>query len=195
MELKREEVIEFISNLRSDNSEFITNAMFSTLVKVGITISSENEDIFGKFVKGDLSRTTDKRTFESKLTKHDLYIDESENIAGLEYILSDSCKHQDMKLLFNNSKSVILDIDLDFFTYSFDNIFSRNPLDIKMQILSKPFRMLFKKSNIVTIALEPVFCGGIAQCINILQVFDRYFLSPKGMEGIINNVIRTFRGK
>ena len=164
------------------------NAMFSTLIKDGISISSKNQCVFGEFEEGDLNRTTNKRTFESKSIKHNFYIDKSKNISGLDYIISDLCKHQDTKSLFNNSKSLILDIDLDFFTYGRIVTFSRNPLNIKAQILSKPFQMLFEKSNIVTIALEPECCGGIAQCINILQVFDRFFFSPKGLN-IVDSVI------
>jgi hypothetical protein len=162
--------------------------MVSTLIQDGITISSKNDCNFGKFEMGDNDRKTDKRTFESKSIKHNYYIDKSKNIATLEEIRSDSFKHQDTNSLFNKSESVILDIDLDFFTYACEGTFSKNPLDIRIQISSESFHALFEKSKIVTIALEPFWCGGNVQCINILEIFDLFFFRPKGLD-IVNTVI------
>ena len=175
---------EFVHKLSSDNSEFIANAMVSKLVKDGITISSENT-FTSDLIKGN-HYNTDKIIFNSE---NNYYVVNSESIKCLRKVIANSVTNQDTKLLFDQSESLILDIDLDFFTY--DETFSRNPLDIRIQISYEPFLLLFKKSNIITIALEPECCGGTAQCMNILKVLDNYLFKPRGLN-IINEVTSYF---
>ncbi len=72
-------------------------------------------------------------------------------------------------------KNLILDIDLDFFTGDHDNPWSRSDKKLRLEEFQRgaflnTVPLLFKnKVEPLTIALEPVCCGGISNSITILR--------------------------
>ena len=113
------------------------------------------------------------------------------NLFGYQSLLNDTCQHQDTKLLFEKSESLILDIDLDFFTYYSNKIFARNRRDIIKQITSDSFHKLISKAKIITLALEPIYCGSNEDCLEILTMFNEHIFKPKGID-ILKEVENTF---
>lgn len=189
------EVDNFIQkNLAFDNSEFIVNAMFSELIKDCVSIHFDHcNNCHGTFVKESYS-TTNKYHFTENSLEHNFYVYETQNLLnlfGYQSLLSDSCIHQDTKTLFSNTSSLILDVDLDFFTYSYDGTYAKNKRDIIKQITSDSFNELLDKAKIITIALEPTYCGSDEDCLEILELFSEQVFRTKGID-ILNKVRETF---
>ena len=104
------------------------------------------------------------------------------NLVGYQCLIGDSLIHQDVNGLFQKNENLILDIYLDFFTYSFNHIYPRHPKDIKKQITSNSFKEIFEKCKIISIALEPEVCGGIENCLDILSVLNQHWLMPNKLD-------------
>jgi len=185
LDMSEEEITRYILNeLRNDNSEFIVDAMFSKLIKDGICISYNSCSYYGNSIDGSYS-TTKKKQFISEEIEHNYYLEESQNISnivGYQALIGDSCVHQDTDKLFKEANNLILDIDLDFFTYLNEINYAKNSLDIKNQITSESFKEIFSKSKVITIALEPECCGGIQQCLEILNVFNEELFKPNNLD-------------
>ncbi|MFW6174123.1 MAG: hypothetical protein ACOC5T_10310, partial [Elusimicrobiota bacterium] len=77
--------------------------------------------------------------------------------------------------------SIVLDIDLDYFTYSIDGYYPRHPDDILKQLNSNFFERIFNKSKIVTIALEPECCGGPEYSKEIFKVLNEELLKSQSL--------------
>ncbi len=195
LELSDEELIDFIRNdLDTDNAEFIVNSMCSSLIGDAISIHKSIGDYYGEKIRGQRA-TTDHIKFTSEDNKnHKFYYEETED---LRYVGGDrglfGCRyhHQDTNKLFQESKNLILDIDLDFFTYSYESTFPRHRDDIIRQIESDTFTELIDKSKIITIALEPRCCGGIEYSLEILSYLNEVMFQPIGFE-VMDKVQNTF---
>jgi len=181
-------------DLYFDNSEFIVNAMFSGLIKDGISIHFEDcNNCYGQLLNRDYS-TTERYTFTEDKKEHNFYIYKTEdltNLFGYQSLLDDSCIHQDTKSIFNITNSLILDIDLDFFTYVNEQIYPKNKRDIQNQILSRSFQNILGKAKIITIALEPNHCGKEIGSLEILELFNEHLFKPAGLD-ILKDVQATF---
>ncbi len=114
------------------------------------------------------------------------------DLSGRQHIIF-HCDHPtDLKAIFKSQsikqslgypegkKSVILDIDLDFFTYlddqeeahviseeDFGNIFSKG----------SPIWWIYEKAKLVTISKEPFWCGGVDNSERIFELLKRHLLS------------------
>lgn len=82
----------------------------------------------------------------------------------------------------DGNRNIILDIDLDFFTYEddegkvcvidekdFERIFSNGSL----------IWWIYDKARLITIAMEPYFCGGIENSKRILKLLKVHFLNKR----------------
>lgn len=185
LEMNDEDLIDFvINNLHPNNDEFIVNAMISGLIKDGISIHYKHGTNFGDFVNGDCS-TTNKTRFMCNEIEHNFYLDETEdigNIFGEQCLIGDKYIHKDVNELFKTNDDLILDIDLDYFTYSNHNIYPKHPKDIKRQITSNSFQEIYDKSKIISIALEPIFCGGNDNCLEILSILNQHWFIPENLD-------------
>jgi len=185
LEMKDKELIDFvINNLHPHNDEFIVNAMISGLIKDGISIHFNDGTDFGELVNGHYS-TTKKMRFVCNEIEHNLYLYDTEDIAnlyGYKCLIGDTHVHQDVNELFLNNENFILDIDLDFFTYSYNNTYSKHPNDIRRQITSDSFQKIYKKSKIISIALEPEICGGNENTLEILFILNQHWFKPENLD-------------
>lgn len=200
LRLNEEELNNFINHdLENDNSEFIINLMFSHIIQDCIAIffdniGSETKNFDGNFIKGEYA-TTDKYTFsESDGSTHDIYLHKVQDVHdlfGSHSLLDDTCTHQDTKELFKTTESLILDIDLDYFTYTNNMTYAKNKKDITYQISSKSFQRLINNSKIIIIALEPKYCGSNEDTYEIIDVFNEILFKPRGLD-VLSKVKETY---
>ncbi len=171
LEMGDSELNDFImKDLAIHNDEFIVNAMYSGLIKDGISF------YFDDYVPeyDDFPR---KRKFICDGIEHNFYLFKEKDISLIDNISS----YREIELLFRYSRDFILDIDLDFFTDIneglIDKTVSRTSKDISRQINSDLFKKMFEMSKVITIALEPANCGGNEQCEKILcsLMSDKFF--------------------
>lgn len=173
------ELLDFIGRLSKDNSEFIANAMFAQMVGDGVAIYHRTGHDVGVLKKGG-DTTTDRRVLDD----HTMYLCHTENISdihGYEGYVGDVYRHQDTNALLNNATRIILDIDLDYFTYLNGPVYMKHPADIRRQLSSKAFELFWNKAAVMTIALEPSCCGGKEQCMDIVELFDEVLFKPRGV--------------
>lgn len=167
--------------------------MFSGLIRDGISIHFDpRSNCYGEFIAEQMG-TTDKYRFSNDGVEHNFYIYETEcllDLFGYQSFLGDSFNHRDARELFNNANSLVLDIDLDFFTYCNDGVYAKNRRDIARQITSDAFNSVWKKSKMITIALEPGFCGSPEDSREILDVFNEHVLRLK--ESDLTHIKDTF---
>jgi len=160
------------TKFRNTNSNFIYGAMELGVVQDVLIISPEDSDL-----KKDI--------YEDKQgIKHIIYYTNS--IVNLWFpkgrgLLNNGFPENNKKIQKNiESSNLIVDIDLDYFTYykdekthilsldNFDHIFSNKGFD--------SIYHLFNKAKVITMALEPNYCGGIKNCSKILQLLTNRFL-------------------
>lgn len=152
------------------NVTFIYAAMELGIIKDALVISMDNGPFKKRNNYVDLSGREHKLFYDSSAT--DLYYPE-----GLG-ILSDSSKpeNEEIRDKINNS-NLIIDIDLDYFTYFRDN----NQFVINIDNFERIFRDGFRKTlllkaKVITVALEPTTCGGIHNSIRIFDILMTKFL-------------------
>jgi len=173
-----------LNDLSKDSSEYIINGMYSGLIGDGIIIKfgGGSSDWGESFV--ETYGTTERRAFvDSFNTQHICYYYDSENIKniiGYQCLIGDTCIHQDTDKTFRDSHSLILNIDLDYFTYANGASYPRHINDIREQIESKSFQAIFNKSKIVTIAIEPYYCNGYG--LEILRAISSILSWPTKLE-------------
>lgn len=161
LEMSDIEIKDFIRNeLSASNDEFIVNAMFSGLIKDGISI------YFESFTRPDNGIIEDDIVkIDCNGIEHKYYLYRKKDIFNIDSI--------DIQTILKNlekSDDTILDIDLDFFTDCKDGtIIPRNSDEINKQINSDFFNEIFNMSKVISIALEPGHCGGNEECKNILS--------------------------
>ena len=190
LNMREQELDEFIRNdLRDDNPEFIVNAMYSRLIKDGISIHSpdyNNGCCYGEFIE-EKDVTTSRWTFSENKNEHNFYVWVSsritnEDLIGSRSLLGDRCKYHDVQKLFSETNSLILDIDLDFFAYSEGKPFAKNKRDITEQLSTEAFKILLDKAKIITIALEPSCCGSDENSREILEIFNNLIFKPNNLD-------------
>ena len=159
-------------DLNKDNSEFIINSMIAGLISDVISVHYSSRSIYGELIRGN-SRKTDRHKFSHNGIEYNFFIYESENISRLfaqrHSLLGDPVIHRDVQELYFNTNNLILDIDLDYFTYFNDGTFAKNKRDIKRQITSRSFKELLSKARVITIALEPTMYNSMEDCTDILE--------------------------
>ncbi len=184
-------------DLDEDHSEFIVNAMYSELIKDGITFNYENGGDYGKVVESKYHTTLKNCFIDENELEHNFYFyptPDISNLFGTRSVFGDDhLVHKDTESMFYESEDMILDIDLDFFTYEYHNyVFPKHIDDIKFQLVSESFKSMISRSTIVTVALEPDFCGNNRKYS--LQIFDQFnelIFKPNGLD-IINDVSKKF---
>ena len=158
------DVENYIMDLMPDNSEYIKNAMYGNFIKNGVSFSHDlNVDHY------------DKKTVDCNGIEKYYYIYNTQDISDLHNVIIDSEEFKEMSDLLKNTESLLLDIDLDFFTYKNDPVFSKNRRDIMNQLNSHSLHYLIEKSEVITIALEPNHCGSVQDCLDILECFTDVF--------------------
>lgn len=163
-------------NFRPTNSSFIYAAMELGIVNDVLIVSPDNAESLKK------DNYIDRRGIE-----HFLYYTISPTNfwfprgRGILNDISNPRKNE-IKEKIENSQ-IIIDFDLDYFTYHKDEktfIISRDNFD---HIFLNSYRgdnlpyLITEKSSVITIALEPLFCGGIKICARILDVFINEYLA------------------
>lgn len=82
---------------------------------------------------------------------------------------------------------LIFDLDLDYFTEQKDddapnfqelNLVSNQEIHNFMNNDSRFMQWLFRRMNGMTIALEPKYCGGIHNCLQILNIVSSCLFNP-----------------
>lgn len=177
------ELKEFVrTKLSVLNSEFIVLSMFRGVIGDVISISRKNDKIYGTLKKGGYDSTERSLFKDRKDNTHTFYLGGHSilELAGYNGLLTDRHTHQDVQEVFDKSQNVILDIDLDFFTYKGDEgkSWAMNERHLEKLFSSEVFDLILRKSKVITIALEPSCCGGNAECVSILDklnlVLKRY---------------------
>lgn len=194
--MNEEDIKKFIvEDLNSNHSEFIVNAMYSGLIIAGISFDFfEDENSKHIECNTEKSLVTQKRCTDiPNDIKHNYYRHQTQDISdlfGYQCLFEDTYVHQDTTKLYRESDRAILDIDLDFFTYRYNKTYPKHIDDIEHQITSDSFYNLLDKCSIVTIALEPKYCGGGTNSIEILNIFNECIFKPEGLN-VIDKVEST----
>ncbi len=171
LEMDGEEAKRLLKN-EITNFCFIIDAMAAGIIEHGLCISLEGQ-FDGELTKGRCGKTLDTYSFEQqKLFFHNT--DDIESVFCSQGILGDKFYYQELNAWFKNQQDLILDIDLDFFTYTSGGYrtYAKNKKDIKRQISSESFRKLWAAAKVITIALEPGFCGSQEDCLEIVSCFQ-----------------------
>ena len=191
------EIDKFIQNdLRLDNAEFILPLMISGLV--GDVLSVDREFVPNGFLEEvpespfQNSEYYSLRGFDGKIFP--FTYGSISNLFSPRGALADSAKYLDIIKIYENNP-LVLDVDLDFFTYSNDRTFARNKRDITEQVGSSDFKQLFDRANVVLIALEPGCCGGDEDCLEILEVFQKEVFDSCGLSVLEEVKGEFFDGK
>jgi hypothetical protein len=172
------ELEDFIKNrLGLQNYEFIVLAMYRGVIGDAISIDKEDDHdrLFGD-PKTPLYETTRRREFVDKKGRlHKFYLGGSSirAITGRYGLLTDAWTHQDVQKIFNESvanRNLILDIDLDYFTYNDgEGQWALNDRDMDFILDSEGFRYVLTRAKVITVALEPFYCGNTTECRHILK--------------------------
>ena len=205
LDLTEDDLNDFILNdLNPKNDEFIINAMISTLIGDVISIHKQNNINYNE-LKATLNdvqflgnNTLSSGTVRYQIThnnkNHFIYYDDNtEDLSGLFHtrcgFLGDRAVHSKAIDCFSNSGNIILDIDLDFFTYSNNGDFAKNKRDIERQITSSSFKEILSKANVITIALEPDYCGSEVESLEIIDVFCKQVFTSLDYNEIKSNLL------
>lgn len=184
IKMNTEELDNFVQNLYFDNSEFIVPLFYSGIIENSISVHRDEGNHDGKFVEFSLGENSEHLLFNQDGNSHKCFLGGT-SLRNLfcshEGILGDVCKNREVMNLYKN-KDVILDIDLDYFTYSKGKRFAQNKRDIVDQINSNSFQDLINNSKIVLIALEPKYCGSEEDCLEILKAFQEELFSKYGLK-------------
>jgi hypothetical protein len=173
-----EELQGFVENKLSVlNYEFIVLAMHRGVIGDAVSIDRECDygHLFGE-PKNPLYATTRRMEFFDKKGRlHTFYLGGS-SVCGLadHYgLLTDRWTHQDIQKTLNESaanRNVILDIDLDYFTYNDgEGQWALNERNLDLILNSEGFYYVLGKAKVITVALEPFFCGNTTECRYILK--------------------------
>ena len=192
----KEKLDEFIQNLFFDNSEFIVPLFYSGIIENSISIHREEGSHSGELIKSISGSDPTHLLFNQDGKNHKCFLGGSSinhSFDSHDGILGDTCKNRKVIDLYK-TREVILDIDLDYFTYFNNKTFAQNKRDIVSQLNSNPFQSLFNKSKIILIALEPKHCGGEEDCLEILDIFQDEIFSKYGLN-VYNKVKEEFFNK
>lgn len=176
--------------LHPDHSEFIVNAMFCGLIQHGVAVGFDcRGNVNGEFI-ADKNPMTGKIVFnDCDKRSHIFYTLKSHNLDKLEKRMKEifGQTHHLKTNPFNGQ--LILDIDLDYFTREdrkSRKFMLQRKQNIEKQMQNKYLKDLFERSKVVTIALEPKFCGGINNTLCILGLLERFVPALKGLDVVEN---------
>ena len=190
---------EFVrTKLSVQNSEFIVLSMYRGIIGDAISISRKNDSIYGTPEKGSY-RTTDRHWFKDRKDNiHNFYLGGHwvMKLTGHNGLLTDGSKHWDVQRIFgahSRNQNLILDLDLDFFTYQSDEgqDWAMNERHLNTIFQSADFGYLFNHIDVISIALEPSCCGGNEECISILDKLNSLVLKKYSFD-IKDEVIQKF---
>jgi hypothetical protein len=181
----------FVENrLSVMNYEFIVLAMHRGVIGDAVSIDKEDDydRIFGD-PKKPVYETTRKTEFVDKKGKvHDFYLGgpSLRELVGYQGLLTDRWTHQDIQKAFNESvarDNLVLDIDLDYFTYNDgEGQWALNERNLGLVLGSEGFRYVLEKAKVITVALEPFFCGNSTECRDILNKLSSTLKEYIGVE-------------
>jgi hypothetical protein len=162
--------------LNRQNIDFIVLSMYRGVVGDAISIHRRDNSLYGKFIRGNY-QTTDRYEFkDNNGNSHAFYLGgpSIQDLVGNYGLLTDCWKHKDVQKAFKDavrSRNIILDIDLDYFTYESPSgdSWAFNERHLKTIFQSDAFNYLLSNIDVISIALEPNCCGGNAECIAILR--------------------------
>jgi len=184
--MEEKEAGRFVNSLRYDNSEFVIPAMHAQLVKDAICIGWRHGKDAGTHIrKGE--GITEHMVIMADGVEHRAYYCPTQNLSSLFSFYSYlglNTQHEDVAKAYETANPMILDIDLDFFTYKNEQIYAKNTADIREQLTSNAFKRLLDRAAIITIALEPECCGGKEQCMEIARVLNECVFIPNGLDAL-----------
>jgi hypothetical protein len=159
------------------NYEFIVLAMYRGVIGDAVSIDKENDHnhIYGEPKKMTYGTTNRTEFVDRKSRRHTFYLGGSSicESAGYQGLLTDRWTHQDVQKVFKENVkkgNLILDIDLDYFTYcNSEGQWALNERNLCVILNSEGFCSLLKCAKVVTVALEPFFCGNTTECRHILK--------------------------
>jgi len=181
------------------NTDFIVLSMHRGIIGDALSVSRKNDSLYGKFKGGGYTTTNRYEFNDKKGNLHTFYLGGSSvlDLVGHYGLLTDNFRHKDVQKVFKDavrSQNVILDIDLDCFTYQSphgsDWAFNKRHLEAIFQ--SAAFIHLLNHIDVVSIALEPSCCGGNAECRSILEKINSVGLSRYNID-IEEKTIQRFK--
>lgn len=178
-------VKDFVKNkLNLLNDNFIFPAIYNGII--GDVISIHQQDLGYPYPekKGFYDNTNGYEIADRQECKHIFYLGGSsiKQLTGYDGLLTDRCKHKDVQKAFEESvknQNIILDIDLDFFTYQ-DNegkTWAMNDRNLQCLLDSEGFNYVYDKIGVVTLALEPACCGRNVECLSIFEKLSSYIFT------------------
>lgn len=177
---------DFVSKkLHSDHSEFIVNGMSCELIQDGVSVSFDfSGHMEGECLSLEIPRKGLVEYTDLNGLIHKFYILSSTNLSIIDSNIQ-SISPQTVLLDSTELKGdLILDIDLDYFTRrdrynGAEKYVIRN--DIDKQLKSKNLERLFQDSKVITIALEPCFCGSMSNSLDILGLLEQHIPTLQGL--------------
>jgi len=159
------------------NYEFIALAMYRGVIGDAVSIDKEHDHdhIYGDHKKMTYDTTNRNEFVDKKGRLHAFYLGGSSirELVGYQGLLIDSYTHQDVQKVFKENvkkRNLILDIDLDYFTYcDSEGQWALNERNLNLILDSEGFRYILDCAKVITVALEPFFCGNTTECRHILK--------------------------
>lgn len=171
----QEQALEIFIRDNLINTHFIAYAMNRGLLGDGLAICTQESEGDNVLQGSDLKSSTDRIEFIDKVHRaHYFYLGGSSLIKLYDEngLLSYKSHHKDLKEAFDRglkNENFVLDIDLDYFTCEDTEGGAMKKDDIDYILNSEAFIRLFDSAQVITIALEPHWCGGIEECKIILR--------------------------
>ena len=158
-------------NTKLDNTMFIFAGILSKTIKTVVSFHREDDGFDFEWVK--INDNIKYFEYEESLIYslnlkyfNEINLNLNKNITKLKYIY--------------DNKDIILDIDLDYFTQGFpQEVRSLDKNDIDDIFSNNNFKDIYNKSKIITIALEPLFCGGDDDCLYIFKRIIKFIGKTK----------------
>lgn len=162
----------FVKNkLKKLNDDYIIAAMEAGLIGDILIMSSEPTGI--------------KEYTDSASVKHKIFhCFWPGDLSGFRGLLTDTATERNREIITsigydeNGNPNVVLDIDLDFFTYYYcDNTYVIDEENFK-DIFSDDSLIwwIYDKARLITIAKEPGACGSTLNSERILKLLNKYFI-------------------
>lgn len=198
---QEKEHTEFVKQRSSaQNCDFIVLAMDRGLIGDGISIDNEDaedKNPYGTFKEGNY-RTTDRIVLNDKNGRTHIFYSGHSSIVDLcsyQGLLTDKFTHQDVQTAYYKGlqdRNLALDIDLDYFTYNEgDEQWAMNDRNIDYIMNSDAFTDFLVHSKVVTIALEPYYCGHWEECKHILSRLNPHLKNQLDID-IEKQVVEAF---
>lgn len=170
------------------NTDFIVLSMYRGIIGDIISISRNNDEIYGE-------KIVENQAFNNRMDIGTRFKDRSGkvhkfllgghsiiNLLGRHGVLKDAFVHQDLQKIFHENvqnDNVMLDISFDYFTYESDEGHreSMNDRHLERLFSSSAFNYIWSNVKLITVALEPEYCGGKEECKSILKQFNSFIVN------------------